>query len=83
MDRAIDLAVTYQWSVRPAGNMQVSAQRSRFTIFTTPMYGDAELALFIHEGGHLQDSHWSEWPAIKAMRDGHLYSDSLHAERFA
>ena len=81
--RAIDLAIQYRWNVRHVGHIQMAAQLSTRTIFSTPLYGDREFALFCHEGGHLEDPHWSSWPTVQAIRDGEHYTDSLHAERVA
>jgi hypothetical protein len=59
LGRAVDLALYYWWTVAPADEHQVgikgySHQATR-TIYTMPIRGDAELALFVHEGGHLED----------------------------
>jgi hypothetical protein len=59
LDRAVSLAMTYGWQVEPALVHRVrpvaASQRTR-TIYTTPIVGDSELALFVHEGGHIEDS---------------------------
>jgi hypothetical protein len=60
LDRAVYLALKHEWTIRVrnisnaiAPNFE--ANQHRHTIWTSPIHGDVELALFCHEGGHVED----------------------------
>ena len=57
LDYAVDLAVQYGWNIEPvtAGDGGARANRITRTIWTPPIECDESLALFAHEGGHVQD----------------------------
>ena len=56
LDRAVDLAVRYELNLALVSDWRRAAACSATrTIETPPIYDDAELALFAHELGHLEN----------------------------
>jgi hypothetical protein len=53
---AINLALEHRWNVAPVASIDdTRANYQTRTIYSSPIHGDAELALFSHEAGHLSD----------------------------
>jgi hypothetical protein len=53
--RAVDLAVQHEWNLeREPERHKATAHFATRTIRTPPIHGDLELAVFVHEGGHLE-----------------------------
>jgi len=78
---AVDMAVRYEWNIEPvASGKQRASQKSR-TVWTPPICGEAELAVFAHEGGHVQDpdSDGRRFVAVQG-KDGERWAESLEAE---
>jgi hypothetical protein len=55
LKRAVDLAVQHEWNLElEPERHKATAHFATRTIKTPPIYGDLELAVFVHEGGHLE-----------------------------
>lgn len=80
VDRAVTLAISYKWNVAPADKIDnMKAVHSTRTIYSTPIYGDKELASFAHEGGHVEDPDWGlrphdDWDGYRNSFDGELFA---------
>jgi hypothetical protein len=83
LDVAVDLATRYRWNVEPTDHAHTRACHTTRTISTPPIYGDAELACFVHEGGHVEDTDNATRVGRLIRSDGILWSESLESEFFA
>lgn len=83
-DWAVDLALRNHWNCAAADHVYTRASIRGRVIYTPPVMGDEELALFLHEGGHLQDpDHGRHDDDVVVMAGGLVHVHSLQAEFFA
>jgi hypothetical protein len=89
LDRAVGLAVHHEWNLEGISDRELAtAYLETRTIKTTPIYGDVELAIFCHEGGHLEapvadrtsmESEFAAWRwAMNAI--GHRWNGAMARE---
>lgn len=73
VDRAVNLAMRYGWTVMPGRLERACANHQTRTIHVPPVDNDVALAVFAHEGGHLEDSGiYEEQDTVRYLADDGL-----------